>query len=88
MNGRPWAVVLAALILAIGLALHALLPRYQWSDGVIFDRWTGEACGLERGTGPRGCATPIADSILERRYKEGRERGLTHTGAIRYSEER
>lgn len=45
MSLRSWAPIVAALILAIGLVLHALLPRYQWQgERVIFDRWTGTAC--------------------------------------------
>ena len=47
-RGALWAVVAAALI-AFGLILHALLPRYTFTtvgqDGavvLVFDRWTGQ----------------------------------------------
>ena len=62
-----WGVVAAALI-AIGLTLHAMLPRYMLSavgqDAsvvLVFDRWTGQ---FQRATyGPDG--EPRVTSVVK-----------------------
>ena len=48
ISPSAWAVA-AALVVAIGLVFHALLPRYTFTtvgqDGavvLVFDRWTGQ----------------------------------------------
>jgi hypothetical protein len=58
MSVGIWAVVVAAMV-AFGLTMHALLPRYAMTtvgqDGaavIVFDRWTGQ---FQRATyGPDG----------------------------------
>lgn len=62
-----WSVVAAAL-LALGLTLHALLPRYTMTtvgEGgavvLVFDRWTGQ---FQRATyGPDG--EPRVTSVVK-----------------------
>jgi hypothetical protein len=62
-----WSLVAAALI-AIGLLLHAVLPRYTMTtvgaDGavvLVFDRWTGQ---FQRATyGPDG--EPKVTSVVK-----------------------
>lgn len=51
MRRFRWDLVLAALILAGGIVLGAVLPRYEWHGQLdrsgttgVFDRWTGEYC--------------------------------------------
>ncbi len=51
-------MVVAAAILALGLVLNALLPRYEAVDAGgrlwVLDRWTGEVCSYNGRCFPRG----------------------------------
>lgn len=45
MKRFRWDLIVAAALVALGLALHAALPRYQYAaNNVVLDRWTGEMC--------------------------------------------
>lgn len=47
------AIVIAALIVAIGLILSSALPRYELEGRYTFDRWTGELCDRQGCWNPR-----------------------------------
>jgi hypothetical protein len=55
-------VVVAAVVVALGLLLHAIFPRYEATSypGVTIDRWTGAMCAPAAGCTKPGEARPAA----------------------------
>jgi hypothetical protein len=61
-----WAVI-AATILSLGLVLHAIVPRYEFSrgdagDGIVvfvFDTWTGAFQRVDYSATGEPNATPV-----------------------------
>jgi hypothetical protein len=55
-------VVVAAVVVALGLLLHAIFPRYEATNtpGLTVDRWTGASC-----YGMDGCKKPQRQSAAK-----------------------
>jgi hypothetical protein len=44
MRRWRWDLIVMALVVALGLLAHAMLPRYTSAGDRVLDRWTGRYC--------------------------------------------
>lgn len=68
MKRYRWDLIVSAALIALGLVLHAALPRYEYAaNGLVLDRWTGEVCSRQAGCWRAGMrVSGGGDARLER----------------------